>query len=80
VSDLKAPTLLLPAGSDKRTKEVFVVSLQRMNARTRQGFAPGMGRLDEGLSIKPMIRATVADGVTVHVLKRYFSFAKKDLF
>ncbi len=56
------------------------MSLQRMNARTGQGFALGMGRLDEGLSIKPMIRATVADGVTVHVPKRYFSFTKKDLF
>lgn len=57
-----------------------MVSLQRMNARTGRGLAPGMGRLDEGLSIKPMVGGTVADGVTVHVLKRYFSFAKKDLF
>ena len=56
------------------------MSLQRVNARSWRGFAPGMDWLDEGLSIKPMIDRTVADDVTVHVANRYFSFGKKDLF
>ena len=75
----EGPTLLPGNRVDKRTKEVFAVSLQRVNARSWRGFAPGMDWLDEGLSIKPMIRPTVADDVTVHVANRYFSFGDKDL-
>jgi hypothetical protein len=46
----EGPTLLPHAGSDKRTKEVFALYLQRMNARVGRGFARGMDGLDEGLS------------------------------
>lgn len=55
------------------------MSLQRVNALSWRGFAPGMDWLDGGASIKPMIRPTVADDVTVHVANRYFSFGDKDL-
>jgi len=50
----EAPTLLPLAGSDKRTKEVFAMYLQRMKARTGRGFARGMDGLDGGLSVQCM--------------------------
>jgi len=43
----EGPTLLPRHGEDKRTKEVFALSLERMNPRLRRGFAPAMNRLDE---------------------------------
>jgi hypothetical protein len=50
----EAPTLLPPLPQDKRTKEVFALSLERMTVRTGRGFAPVMDRLDEGLSAQRM--------------------------
>ncbi|PQP05758.1 hypothetical protein C5612_03755 [Pseudomonas frederiksbergensis] len=50
----EGPTLLPLAGSDKRTKEVFALYLQRMNARMGRWFARGMDGLDEGLSAQRM--------------------------
>ena len=50
----EGPTLLPRAGSDKRTKEVFALYLQRMNARMGRGFARGMDGLDGGLSVQRM--------------------------
>jgi len=47
-------TLLLHDGGDKRTKEVFVVSLQRMNGCTRRGSARDMDDLDGGSSAQGM--------------------------
>ena len=49
-------TLLPRAGSDKRTKEVFALYLQRMNGRTGRGLARGMDGLDGGLSTERMTR------------------------
>ncbi|KAA0997046.1 hypothetical protein FQ192_04545 [Pseudomonas sp. ANT_J12] len=81
----EGPTLLPHARSDKRTKEVFALYLQRMNARMARGFARGMDGLDGGLSGEWMdalarCTATVTCPVTVHVWNRYFSFAFKPLF
>jgi len=50
----EGPTLLPLTGSDKRTKEVFVLYLQRMNARMGRGFARGMDGLDGELSAQRM--------------------------
>ena len=41
-------TLLPPPGGDKRTKEVFAVSLERMNGLAAHGIAPGMDAVDRG--------------------------------
>jgi len=43
----EGPTLLPRHRIDKRTKEVFALSLERMNARALRGVAPFMDRLDE---------------------------------
>jgi len=43
-------TLLPPNGSDKRTKEVFVLSLERMNGRSGRGLGGAMDWMDGGLS------------------------------
>ena len=50
----EGPTLLPHVGSDKRTKEVFAVYLQRMNARMGRRFARVMDGLDGGLSTQRM--------------------------
>jgi len=42
----EGPTLLPPHGDDKRTKEVFALSLERMNPYLGRGFPQGMNRLD----------------------------------
>jgi len=80
----EGPTLLPPHGDDKRTKEVFTLSLERMNPRLRQGFAPAMNRLDGSLSTQrimtTLVRATVTCPVTVHVRNRYFSLRRQPLF
>ena len=92
----EGPTLLPHVGSDKRTKEVFAMYLQRMNARMGRGFARVMDGLDGGLSVRgigrcerkpvaaaapdPMTNGTVAKTATVHVMNRYFSFWLKALF
>jgi hypothetical protein len=47
-------TLLPQVGSDKRTKEVFAMYLQRMNARMGRRFARVMDGLDGGLSSQRM--------------------------
>jgi len=47
-------TLLPRHRIDKRTKEVFALSLERMNARALRGVAPFMDRLDEGSSAPRM--------------------------
>jgi len=80
----EGPTLLPRHGEDKRTKEVFALSLERMNPRLRRGFAPAMNRLDEPLSTQRImtrpVRATVTCPVTVHVRNRYFSLTRQPLF
>jgi hypothetical protein len=48
------PTLLPGNLVDKRSKEVFALSLERMNARTRRGFAQLMSELDGGSSMQRM--------------------------
>ncbi|CAN1598014.1 protein of unknown function [Pseudomonas mediterranea] len=50
-------TLLPPVTVDKRTKEVFTLSLERISARTRQGFAHAMDGLDSGPSVQRMFGA-----------------------
>ena len=57
----EGPTLLPPARSDKRTKEGFALSLERMTGRSGLGLGEGMRRMDYGLSGEWMARAiTVA--------------------
>jgi hypothetical protein len=56
----EGPTLLPRHGEDKRTKEVFALSLERMNPRLRQAFAPAMNRLDGPLSTQRMIALRIA--------------------
>jgi hypothetical protein len=51
----EGPTLLPPTRVDKRTKEVFALSLERMNARTLRGLAPVMHQLDERQSAQRMM-------------------------
>jgi hypothetical protein len=51
----EGPTLLPGNRVDKRTKEVFVLSLERMKGLARRGFAPFMDWLDGGLSVQRMV-------------------------
>jgi hypothetical protein len=46
----EGPTLLPAIRSDKRTKEVFVLSPERMTGRSGLGIGGGMDEMDEGLS------------------------------
>ncbi len=76
----EGPTLLSPDKGDKRTKEVFAVSLQRISGLHPQGLARGMHGVDGAVSGAWMCRAgTVADAATVHVGNRYFWFGNKAL-
>jgi hypothetical protein len=52
----EGPTLLPGNRVDKRTKEVFALSLERMNGLARRGFAPVMDWLDGGSSVQRMER------------------------
>jgi len=52
----EGPTLLPGNRVDKRTKEVFVLSLERMNGLAGRGFAPLMDWLDGGSSVQRMVR------------------------
>ncbi|QAX83425.1 hypothetical protein C2E19_06035 [Pseudomonas sp. DTU12.3] len=52
----EGPTLLPGEQVDKRTKEVFALSLERMNARTARGVARAMDRLDGRSSAQCMVR------------------------
>jgi hypothetical protein len=77
------PTLLPPLQQDKRTKEVFALSLERMNARSGRGFAPAMDRLDVEVSAQrmtPAVHRFVTRAVTVHVWNRYFSYKLETVF
>jgi hypothetical protein len=77
----EGPTLLLPVRSDKRTKEGFVLSLERITGRSGLGLGAGMDRVDGGLSGAWMASLeTVAFLTTVHVVKRYYSSCYKRLF
>lgn len=68
---------LLPAGAgDKRTKEVFALSLERITALVGQGFASTMDALDDGSSAPPILismGSTIAPDATVHVRIRTVS-------
>jgi hypothetical protein len=57
----EGPTLLPGNRVDKRTKEVFVLSLERMNGLAQRGFAPFMDRLDGGSSVQRMLRIGSSD-------------------
>jgi hypothetical protein len=50
----EGPTLLPVAAVDKRTKEVFALSLERMNGLARRGLERFMGWLD-GASSAPFM-------------------------
>lgn len=50
----EGPTLLPGDRVDKRTKEVFVLSLERMNALAKRAFARAMDWLDGGSSVPRM--------------------------
>ena len=77
----EGPTLLPRIRSDKRTKEGFVLSLERITGRSGLSLGEGMDRVDGGLSRKWMATwATVAISVTVLVLNSYYSFCYKRLF
>jgi hypothetical protein len=52
----EGPTLLPRQQVNKRTKEVFVLSLERMNGLAGRDFAPLMDRLDGGSSVQRMVR------------------------
>jgi len=52
----EGPTLLPRHRSDKRTKEVFALSLERMNHPVSRGCAPGMDGLDGPPSEKCMVQ------------------------
>jgi hypothetical protein len=53
---------LLPGNRvDKRTKEVFVLSLERMNGLERRSFAPFMDRLDGRSSVPRMVHISTWD-------------------
>jgi hypothetical protein len=52
----EGPTLLPGNRVDKRTKEVFVLSLERMNGLAPRGFAWLMDWLDGGSSVQRMVR------------------------
>jgi hypothetical protein len=67
--------------SDKRTKEVFVLSLERMTSRAGRGFGAGHGLdgwgLIRGIDGERLIVAVL---VTVLVLNCYYSFCYNRLF
>ncbi|CAD0264355.1 hypothetical protein DENIT_20247 [Pseudomonas veronii] len=77
----EGPTLLPPFGSDKRTKEVFVLSPERINAALARlcagACAPWMAGYQAGGWRQGV---TVVISVTVLVLKRYYSFCYNPLF
>jgi hypothetical protein len=52
-------TLLPRDGVDKRTKEVFALSLERMNVHAARGFASIMDRLDRGSSVPRMVHISL---------------------
>ena len=71
----EGPTLLPRIRSDKRTKEGFVLSLERITGRSGLGLGGGIDRVDGGLSGAWMASVvTVAVLTTVHVVNRYYSF------
>ena len=80
----EGPTLLPASRSDKRTKEVFVVSLERISAGSSVGIGGAMDAVDGAPSrewIPPPGRgATVVVLVTVLVLNQCFSFCYNGLF
>jgi len=51
----EGPTLLPRHRADKRTKEVFALSLERMSRPVIRAFAPSMGGLDGPPSEKCMV-------------------------
>ena len=53
----EGPTLLPNIRSDKRTKEVFVLSFERIKGRSGRGLGAGMDEIDGALSVEMIVPA-----------------------